>query len=85
MTKKKIVSLNVSHPMIGSFKIEVEPVTVPVGDPYGLFTKETLRKISDIKNKVEWKTETYAERNFLMIYNKRLKKHQLNSNKNGHK
>jgi len=82
---KKIISVSISHPTIGEIKIEVKPVTVPVGDPYGLFTKETLGKIRDIKIKMEWNNATYAEKNFLMIYNKRLKKHQLNEGKNGTK
>ncbi len=77
MKKKTITSISFSHPSFGKHEVIIEnPVTVPVGDPYGLFTKETLRKVSDIKIKIEWKTETYAERNFLNIYNKRLKKYQ---------
>ena len=36
--------------------------------------KKNKQRIADIKNKIEWNTATYAERNILNIYNKKMKK-----------
>lgn len=42
-------------------------------------------RIFDIKNKIEWKTATFAEKNIYNIYIKRQKKNVKNSTKNGSK
>lgn len=74
---KQVTEIKFHHPSFGSGKTN-SSVEVPVGDPYGLFTKENMGKIRDIKIKMEWKKETFAERNFYTIYMKRLKKYEIN-------
>ncbi len=51
-------------------------VAVAVQETTGLFlnSKENKQRIADIRNKIEWKTATYAERNILNIYESRMRK-----------
>ena len=59
-------------------KNEITPLMIEIAiqESTSLFlnSKQNKQRIADIRNKIEWKTATFAEKNILMIYEKRMKK-----------